>query len=270
MSRHDTGAITAAPGQRVTVPLAPPRGVAVMHPLTGGDELDLSDALGPLTPVAAETALLLAGGAELDGQPADGGALDGLVAGDRNRLLLALLCASYGAPGHLIMTCEGEGCGAVHEVPFEAAMFLGAVPDVSDGTVETEEGPLGLRLPTGADIAASGGSAARLLALCADGPVASGAVAQAEVWLATADPCAEIALAAECDACGAVIGGRLDPLELLRAEMGRWGGVLAEFDLLARRYHWSEAELLAMPAHRRRRYVRMVWAEGGATARGAA
>ena len=270
MSRHDAGAITAAPGQRVTVPLAPPRGVAVVRPLIGGDELDLSDALGQLTPVAAETALLLAGVAELDGQPVDGGALEALVAGDRNRLLLALLCASYGAPGHLIMTCEAKGCGAVHEVPFEAAMFLGAVPEASDGTVATEEGPLSLRLPTGADIAASGGSAARLLALCAGGPVPPGAVAQAEEWLATADPGAEIALAAECDACGAVIGGRLDPLELLRAEMGRWGGVLAEFDLLARRYHWSEAELLAMPAHRRRRYVRMVWAEGGATARGAA
>ena len=68
----------------------------------------------------------------------------------------------------------------------------------------------------------------------------------------------EIVLSSHCTDCGAPIAGRVDPLELLLAEMARHGGVLAEFDTIARAYHWSEAELLALPAFRRRRYLRLL------------
>jgi hypothetical protein len=40
--------------------------------------------------------------------------------------------------------------------------------------------------------------------------------------------------------------------------MERRGGLLLEIDQLARAYHWSEADILAIPAARRRRYLALI------------
>jgi hypothetical protein len=276
MSQPEAHVFQAAPGRRITLDLAPsPAGpvAAVVRPLTGADELEIGELAGGMLPVELETAILGRGVTLLAGRPPDRAALEALLVGDRNRLLLAVLCAGYGTPDRLLMTCSDPGCGAVHEVAFDVEQVLASAPAV--GAIEVIEvagpdGPIPLRLPTGADLAALAAEAVpadALLKRCVRGSALSAEALQAvEAGIAASDSCTEITLLSRCGDCGAEIAGRVDPLELLRGEMGRWGGALAEFDLLARRYHWSEAELLAMPAHRRRRYVRTAWPGEAGTA----
>ena len=42
-------------------------------------------------------------------------------------------------------------------------------------------------------------------------------------------------------------------------------GLLAEVHRLAWHYHWSEAEILALPRHRRQQYLRLIDAARGMT-----
>ena len=278
MSRPEVRAFRAPPGRRITLDLAPSPGgpvSAVVRPLTGADELEISELPGGMPPVELETAILCRAVALLAGRRPDRTALEALLVGDRNRLLLAVLCVGYGAPDRLLMTCGNPDCRAMHEVTFDVEQVLASVPAV--GAIEVIEvagpdGPIPLRLPTGADLtalAAEAVPAEALLKRCVKGSAFTAEYLQAvEAGITASDSCVEITLLSSCADCGAEIAGRVDPLELLRGEMGRWGGVLTEFDLLARRYHWSEAELLAMPAHRRRRYVRTAWpGEAGAAMR---
>ena len=75
------------------------------------------------------------------------------------------------------------------------------------------------------------------------------------------DPQATTEMELACPECGAVSAAQLDAATFLMAELGRSDGVFAEVDRLARTYHWSEAEILALPVGRRRRYLTLA-AEG--------
>lgn len=221
--------------------------------MTGTDELAIAGA-GASRPVDLESAVLGSGAVAL---PEAYGGPEALLVGDRSRLVLAVLCAGFGAPGELHLNC-GD-CGALHEVPFDPAAVLGLVPPGPVGDwfeVETDCGPIAMRLPTGADLVALHADGGALLLRCAPRAGDDRAVQTAvEAAIAARDPAAEIVFRLECAECGDPVQALLDPLTLLRGEMNRCGGIVAEVDVLARAYHWSEAELLALPAHRRRLYL---------------
>lgn len=270
MSLPEARYARTTPDQATTIDLAPSRGGAaraLVRPLTGADEmyiLERRDASPGMAPVQLETLVLAAGVAELSGRRPEEADLDELLLGDRNRLMLAILCSTSWAPRALLMTCSR--CGTTHEVAFDPAVVLDTVPDGPAGLevrLESDEGLLDLRLPTGADLAAiveageADGDA--LLRRCAPAARPSEAVRAAiEAEIIARDPCAEIVFVSHCGECGAAVRGLVDPLALLLAEMERHGGIAAELDRIARAYHWREAELLCLTAHRRRLYLRAI------------
>jgi hypothetical protein len=88
-----------------------------------------------------------------------------------------------------------------------------------------------------------------------------------ESAMETLDPMAEITLRSTCPDCGGPVVGTLDPFGLIVAAMDRHGGIFLEIDRLARAYHWSEGEILALPAMRRRHYLALIEASHATPAR---
>ena len=77
--------------------------------------------------------------------------------------------------------------------------------------------------------------------------------------LGDADPQADVELALSCTACGHRWATRFDVVEFLWHELDRrLRGVLGEVHLLARAYGWTEADILALPDRRRRRYLELL------------
>lgn len=78
------------------------------------------------------------------------------------------------------------------------------------------------------------------------------------VWSA-ADPAAEITLDFACTACGVPIHAQADLALFVARELDmKMRGFLAEIHNLAGAYGWSEAEVLMVPAARRRLYAALI------------
>ncbi|HYH79042.1 MAG TPA: hypothetical protein VEX86_04575, partial [Longimicrobium sp.] len=150
----------------------------------------------------------------------------------------------------------------------------GPVP--ADGAWEAEGGGVRMRfrLPDSRDLAAaagcrSAGEARRVLAarcvLEAEAPADAAddlpdeVIAAMSERMAVAAPDAELSLALECPACGHAWDAVLDVAAFFWAELSaRARRLLREIDLLARAYHWSETEILALTPARRRAYIELV------------
>ncbi len=244
------------PGDGVTLDLAPPCGSVRIDPINGGQELWLMGRRRTDLPAAVlETLVLNAGMVQGGGDPAL------WLIGDRNRAIIAVLCAGYGSPDELWARCPD--CDAMHEMQFNPSWMLDQVPQGPAGAgfaAQTDAGEIELRLPVGADLVALGEAAEAanaLLARCAPRAAPElGLVLEAEI--SARDPCAELRFGLTCVGCASKFSANLDPLALLLTEMDRNGGVLAEIDQLARVYNWTEADLLALPAWRRRLYLRQM------------
>jgi hypothetical protein len=61
---------------------------------------------------------------------------------------------------------------------------------------------------------------------------------------------------ATCPACGIVHDIAIDPYVFLAWPLAQ--DLFHEVHLLASTYHWSELEILALPQHRRRRYLKLI------------
>ena len=73
--------------------------------------------------------------------------------------------------------------------------------------------------------------------------------------IATADPLAEIALELACPDCAATWSTPFDIVRFLWSEVDAWAArILDEVHVLASRYGWSEAEILALSPQRRQHY----------------
>jgi hypothetical protein len=83
----------------------------------------------------------------------------------------------------------------------------------------------------------------------------------AEAFLAL-DPLAQMTLVMRCPACGADITALFDAASFFLPRLVRGNGIFTEVHRLARAYHWSEAEILALPMARRRHYLGLLAAEG--------
>lgn len=72
-------------------------------------------------------------------------------------------------------------------------------------------------------------------------------------------------LQGQCPDCGALVAARFDPRRYCLQELrDRARFIYGDVDVLARRYHWAEQSILAMPNARRANYVELALAGGDA------
>jgi hypothetical protein len=232
------------------------------RPIDGALEVALAEAVSAPSMPEAVTAALAATLAEVGGEPATAEVVRGLAVGDR-QFLVRQLSAHLGRD-RVWLTASCGACGESFD--FEVAQAALPVKEAGAGypfaEVETPGSRIRLRVPTGADQEAIAGlpdgEALRVLfARClVEGEAEDdGELAAAEAAVEAAAPEVALAALAACPACRADNEVAVDPYLPLSA---RSDDVFLEVHRLASSYHWSEAEILALPRARRQVYLRLI------------
>jgi hypothetical protein len=275
--------------------------LVVLRQLTGSDELLLREATGDDTALAvglAERLTRCVSGPALDWSVLTVSDLDvwilrlrQVVIGDR--VMADTGCRAAGC-GERIDISFGIDNYLMHHEPKEAGLHRAwkVEPAAEPGCFRLMAGPRGVkkarkataaqsedpgayvgssvlfRLPTvGDQLAVAGrGDAAEELARRCIRP--SGTTARlrrrAETALEAMAPCLAGDLKGVCPKCGSDVVVYFDARQFcLRELRDRAAFIYQEIDLLARRYHWSEAEILAMPRVRRANYAELARHEPG-------
>jgi hypothetical protein len=197
-----------------------------------------------------------------------------LTVGQCDARLFELRRALFGDVMEALATCPG--CGAEVEMSLSLAELQPPIVDVDEpeGMVSLEQSGYALvfRIPRNDDLrslrTAAGEAAIRELvercmveASAGDGRAVSAfelpddVLHQIAEVMAARDPGAQTALNIRCD-CGAVWVDELHIRSVVWSDLTDWvGRTLTEVHELARIYGWSEAELLSIPAWRRRWYL---------------
>lgn len=209
---------------------------------------------------ASRALLLLEAGGEIDAQDAAA-----LPLGARDRLLLRLRAALFGE--RMVAQQQCAACGENYELSLCAAdVGLGDLPTSATAPclhLDDDGTPYRVRALTAGDMVAAEAApdvaAALTMLLRRAAPDAPGdAVTAARIseTVEALDPDAEVLLSARCPACGHGVEHALDvPAFVWREIEQRVPRILREVADLARLYHWSERDILAMPAARRRFYL---------------
>lgn len=202
--------------------------------------------------------------------------LAGWSLGRRDAALLDLRELLFGSAVESLATCPR--CGAQSELSFQTAAirapFADAEPRQLQEQIDGHAFLVRLRPVTTVALIAVAGDSRReaLLLQCIaearrDGAALPPADLPAELLahcgsvLAEADPQADIQLALTCVECGERWNAPFDPAGFLWREIETWAErMLREVHVLAAAYGWSEADILALSAARRRRYLEMVTA----------
>jgi hypothetical protein len=232
-----------------------------MRGLDAGDILELASARsGP-----AGRALAILERAE----PGDPQGQAALALGARDARLMAVRAANFGPDVELVSSCPD--CAASLQLTVRAAdVGLDYEPPAAEPRELAIAGRrVRLRPVTAGDLAAAEAgvdvAAARsaILGRCVlavdEAPGASlpeplGAAIEAA--LEVMDPQAEVILDLACPGCGADWSEVFDPAGVLASDVEHAARrLMAEVAALARVYHWSEAEILALPPMRRRYYL---------------
>jgi hypothetical protein len=207
-----------------------------------------------------------------------------LTVGDREALLLHLRRLTIGEVLDCILRCPAESC----DEPMEIALGVGDLlvapyreVRASYEAVVEEEGArydVCFRLPTAADLDDTVAlarsdperGAGEILRRCVLRAARNGAVLDAADLPATVrsavagamaerDPQAELELDLCCPVCGTSFSTLFDTATFFLRELEeRAGRLLGEVHTLALHYHWSEAEILRLPARRRALYLALV------------
>jgi hypothetical protein len=217
---------------------------------------------GAELPAARRSALLLAAAFP----EAPEGSLLHLSLGTRDRLLMRLRARLLGEALTARQRCGG--CGEDFEIDFTAEQ-VGLAPRPEDERLpEAPAGSLNYRrrdfavraVCVGDMIAAEDAegveAAVELLAARTAPDAPAAARRRLAETLEALDPAAETTIEAACPHCGEVEALRLDPAAFVWEELAaRAPRILRDVADLARTYHWSEREILAMPASRRAFYL---------------
>lgn len=191
--------------------------------------------------------------------------------GERIAALVDLLVLTEGRRTlELHATCPAAGCGET----FGFELPLDGLPAPADGPVRIAlEGGRGveLRRPCGDDLRrwrsarpATRSDAVRSMieSLCIAGEVDDADEAALAAALAEADPLVDFEVQGRCPACGATTAIAVDLETLVLARFANHQRAIeGELHLLALHYGWTEAQSLAVPAARRRRYLDRIDAE---------
>lgn len=243
-----------------------------MRALEARDLLRLWETCAALHPIDRALALVRAGSPE---ELPD--ALAALPIGERERRAAALRVATFGPDAEGVSGCPA--CGLAHEIDPPLAAMLDAPPaPTAPFTVAVAGHELLVRVPDSRDQAAltrcAGADEARraLRERCVLGATRGGeavavgglpeeVIAAAAEALAARDADAETLIELACAGCDHRWTMVFDAGEFLWAEVAMHARrLLREVDALARAYHWSEADVLAMTARRREAYLELVGA----------
>lgn len=244
--------------------------------LSAAQILDVTDAGGGADPVRRGTVLLASTHPEWGAEH-----VSGLVLGERESLLLEIRRATFGDVLDARTVCPACGAELAVDVP---AALLRRDGDMASAALsfELEVGPVSLTVmpPDGAVLARAAAEPdvescrLALVAGCitgARGPAGLLDLSELPPDIVTAageaiverDPRSEVTVALTCASCGWDWQARFDAGLFLWEELAAMSvRLLDDVDVLARAYHWSEAEILAMSSSRRRRYVERVVADG--------
>ena len=210
-----------------------------------------------------------------------------LTVGDRDALLLHLRRLSLGDAIDCVLRCPDPACGEPLEWQLHVRDLLVSLPEpaigaAKHGTVSVEaDGTrfhVSFRPPTVADVDSAASLApddvdrAALMLLercvtaaerdgraCAPADLPAAVRAAVDDAIAAADPQAEVQLVMRCPACGNDFTTLFDTAVFVLRELDmRATRTLHDVHLLAQHYHWSEAEILGMPARRRTQYIDLV------------
>jgi hypothetical protein len=249
-----------------------------LRPVGGEDELFLLDTMDTRPPSERATSLLSR--CLLDGQDHVGR----LTVGDREALLLQLRRLTYGEELNCIVSCPAERCGERMDVVLQVSDLLLASYDEARRTYELSLDSAGMsygvtfRLPTAGDLTRISGlgsdalerGASDLLKHCVLVVTKDGGTGTVDdlpedvrpavaARMAELDPQAEIELDLECPACGFAFSVVFDAGAFFLRELDERASRLpAEIHTLAWHYHWSEQDILQMPAARRTRYLELI------------
>jgi hypothetical protein len=214
---------------------------------------------------------------------ADGGApdTDSLWRWTLHRRLQGLLAverAGGGARAEIELRCPHAGCGEAMAIDLDLERFV--LPDPPPRfDVEVAPGVRArVRLPSGEDQRRWAAQApgpvpeqrlARDLVEAINGEPLNGSDAMPAEWLEPLagaleerDPLTALRLTTRCPACGAPVDAEFDlEAHLLRSAAARQARLLDAVHRLARAYHWSEGEILALPRSRRQQYLERLRAE---------
>jgi hypothetical protein len=195
-----------------------------------------------------------------------------LSVGARDTLLLAVRVGTVGTQVSGVVTCPE--CGAESDLAVDAAALLAGLPAVEDDVatpqrVERDGVFVSFRLADTTDLVAiahldEASAPATMLRRCivavgpSDAPLTADLAEAVAFSMAQADPASDIRLRVECSACGHSWSAPWDVASFLWQELEVAARALViEVDALARRYGWSEAEVLAMTRARRRTYLEL-------------
>jgi hypothetical protein len=184
--------------------------------------------------------------------------------GERDRQLIQIREAWFGGQFETVATCPQ--CGGRMDVAFRTSDILAPAADEQPLHVTVAGEEIWFRLPNSQDLleAARVGTAemrTRLLALCVANAGTLSAEAEALVVeaMAKADPQADIRVSVRCAACERESALAFDVAAHLWEEIGDWAArLLNEVHVLASVYGWSERDVLAMSALRRRAYLQRI------------
>ncbi len=215
------------------------------------------------------SAILCAMIGEIDGAEATPDLVERLSSGTREWLLQQ--CGARCRPADDWFETRCNDCGATFDTSFDLAALPRSHPaeNFPVVSVELSDGSLTFQLPCGhhEHLMAAGASLPQLLAaLCLDDEADQALAALTPSDLETIDIALDAAapdvadrIALTCPDCGAVSEARIDPLAY--AFPGA-DPLLRDIHRLSRAYHWSEADILALPTKRRHRYVALVGGGG--------
>ena len=244
-----------------------------MRDLSPAELLDIRDRGQGLHPV--DRALLLLSAA----RNGDGGEPDALPLGEANRRLLELRARTFGPRLEVRVDCPA--CAERLELSLAAAELAGPSrpsTGVDEVVLEVDGWRVACRLLTPADLRAAAAhgdedaaraalvrlavrEAAREGSAVDPASLPDGVLAALGARLLESDPLAELLLEMGCPACGARWEAPLEPADFLWAELeAEASRLLREVHALATAYGWTEPQVLALPAPRRRAYLEMVGA----------
>jgi hypothetical protein len=233
---------------------------------TGAEDVILQDA----QPADLALALELIGRlVQVEGE----GRMDwtGITVSDLEALLLLMRQAILGDSVSTDARCQAADCRARVDVSFRIGEYLrsrkvhmpkNVEKSMQEGWFRLSGEAIEFRLPTVADLLAIDGNAAPLDALSrscirpANGKRASRRVERVMEAMA---PRYSENLRGHCPECGAPFEAYFDARPFVLGELRNHGAsVFQDVHLLALNYNWLEADILALPRNRRRRYADML------------
>ncbi len=241
-----------------------------LKPLTGAAEMALTDlAKSDLPHPEKVTRFLQETVQSVGGHDADPAAL---CVADR-QYLVRQIGAGLGMD---FMWLGGDcgACGAPFEIPVRQSELpvKPAGPGYPGDTVNVGSRQILVRTPTGADQAAIADlrpeeareALLHRLSVLPDGfRLTRRARAILEEAIQALSPEVALEVTAECPDCGAPLRLEVDPY--LTLTQSGWN-IIDDVHVLARHYHWSEADILSLPLYRRQAYLARIDRERGMSA----